>query len=74
MRLPAHLKRTTSKRPTGKESKPAETAASEVAADVQPEAITAFLETQYKVGDPVQARVLRIDEEQRRIALSLKRV
>jgi len=31
-----------------------------------------FLETQYHVGDPVHAQVLRVDEDQRRIALSLK--
>ena len=38
------------------------------------EAVAAFLESQFKIGDPVQARVLRVDEEQRRIALSLKRI
>jgi len=38
------------------------------------EAIVAQLETQFKVGDPVRAKVLRIDDDQRRIALSLRRV
>ncbi len=68
VRLPAHLKR------GGK--KPADvqpvTAADPV--DVQPEAVTAFLESQFKLGDTAQARVLRVDGDQRRIALSMKRV
>ncbi|MBI3615309.1 MAG: 30S ribosomal protein S1 [Candidatus Omnitrophica bacterium] len=66
--LPAHLKGRTRRKPQA----PASPAAVE-AADPQGQAVAAFLETQFKVGDTVQARVLRIDEEQRRIALSLKR-
>ena len=61
VRLPPHLKRAGG----GKKAE---------AGEAQPEAVTAFLESQYKVGDTLQARVLRVDEEQRRIALSLKRV
>ncbi|MBI4313217.1 MAG: 30S ribosomal protein S1 [Candidatus Omnitrophica bacterium] len=38
------------------------------------EGVVAKLESAYKVGDSVKARVLRIDDEQRRIALSLRRV
>lgn len=38
------------------------------------EAIVEKLESMFKVGDPVKAKVLRIDDEQRRIALSLRRV
>ena len=38
------------------------------------EGVVAKLEAMYKVGDPVKAKVLRIDDEQRRIALSLRRV
>ena len=68
VRLPPHLKRAgTGPRRPAKEEK-AE------AGEAQPEAVIAFLESQYKVGDTLQARVLRVDEEQRRIALSLKRV
>jgi len=75
IRLPAHLKRNRrapSKTPE-KGTQVAETAA-ESSEDVPPEAITSFLEEHFKVGDTVQARVLRVDEEQRRIALSTKRV
>ncbi len=71
VRLPPHLKRT-GRRPA-KGEKPAPSAAPE-SPEAQPEAVIAFLESQYKVGDTLQARVLRVDEEQRRIALSLKRV
>lgn len=81
VRLPAHLKRTPPSRRGAPAPKaqavaaaPAAGTAPAEAAEAQPEAIAAFLETQYKVGDSVQARVLRIDEDQRRIALSLKRV
>jgi len=80
VRLPAHLKRTR-RAPAGKmpEKGAAPVPASvsettESTEDVPPEAITAFLEEHFKVGDTVQARVLRVDEEQRRIALSTKRV
>ena len=80
VRLPAHLKRnrraTPGKAPE-KSAAPAPTTTPETAEsteDVPPEAITAFLEEHFKVGDTVQARVLRVDEEQRRIALSTKRV
>ncbi len=68
VRLPPHLKRagTSLKRPAKDEK--AESG------EAQPEAVIEFLESQYKVGDTLQARVLRVDEEQRRIALSLKRV
>ena len=73
VRLPAHLKRAPAKRPAKGEKAPA--AGAETGAEItQPDAVIAFLETQYKVGDTLQARVLRVDEEQRRIALSLKRV
>lgn len=64
--LPSHLKG----RSRRKQQPPA---ASSESTEVQPEAVAAFLATQFKVGDTVQARVLRIDEDQRRIALSLKR-
>ena len=64
--LPAHLKG------RSRRKQQPQAAASE-STEVQPEAVAAFLETQFKVGDTVQARVLRIDEDQRRIALSLKR-
>ncbi len=79
VRLPAHLKRSGPPAPVVKNpAKGAEKAvgsAEEAAVgDVQPEEVVKFLETQYKVGDPLQARVIRVDEEQRRIALSLKRV
>ncbi len=78
VRLPAHLKRSGRKAAApGKAAappvQPVDPAAAEVG-DVQPEAVTAFLETQFKVGDTVQARVLRVDGDQRRIALSMKRV
>ncbi len=72
VRLPPHLRRTrhppSSAQPAGRPA--GQEAAAEAAA---PEAITAFLETQFKVGEQVQARVLRVNEEERRIALSLKR-
>jgi len=70
VRLPPHLKRASAgpKRPAKDEKAESGEAAA------QPEAVIAFLESQYKVGDTLQARVLRVDEEQRRIALSLKRV
>ncbi len=68
VRMPANLKRPGRRGVRGQQ--PAEAEGTEN----QPEAITAFLETQFKVGDPIQARVLRVDQEQRRIALSLKRV
>ena len=79
VRLPAHLKRVAKKPAKGEKAAPPPAAAAvpagvEGATEVQPEAVVAFLESQYKVGDPLQARVLRVDEEQRRIALSLKRV
>ncbi len=79
VRLPAHLKKATTaapRRPAKPEIKAGAAAAQNVPeiGDAQPEAVTAFLESQYKVGDTLQARVLRVDEEQRRIALSLKRV
>lgn len=79
VRLPAHLKRSGPPAPAVKTPvKGAEKAAGSpeegAAGDVQPEEVVKFLETQYKVGDPLQARVIRVDEEQRRIALSLKRV
>ena len=70
VRLPQHLKRASGPRKPAAAAKPAEGEST----DAQPEAVTAFLESQYKVGDTLQARVLRVDEEQRRIALSLKRV
>ncbi|MDO8730317.1 MAG: S1 RNA-binding domain-containing protein, partial [Candidatus Omnitrophota bacterium] len=70
VRLPPHLKRAGGPRKAATDTKATE---GEVA-DAQPEAVTAFLESQYKVGDTLQARVLRVDEEQRRIALSLKRI
>ena len=75
VRLPSHLKTRgrRAKAPTDKSKQKAE-ATAEAPSDVQPDAIAAFLETQFKVGDRVQAQVLRVDEEQRRIALSLKRV
>ena len=38
------------------------------------EGVVAKLESMFTVGDPVKAKVLRIDDEQRRIALSLRRV
>jgi len=38
------------------------------------EGVVAKLETMFKVGDPVKAKVLRLDDEQRRIALSMRRV
>ena len=70
VRLPPHLKRAggAPKRPAAGKDEKAESG------EAQPEAVIAFLESQYKVGDTLQARVLRVDEEQRRIALSLKRV
>ena len=79
VRLPAHLKRSGPPAPAAKApAKGAEKAAGSpeegAVGDVQPEEVVKFLETQYKVGDPLQARVIRVDEEQRRIALSLKRV
>ena len=67
VRLPANLKRSGHRGAKAEEP-------GEAATQQQPEAIAAFLESQYKVGDTLQARVLRVDEEQRRIALSLKRV
>ena len=72
VRLPGHLKRAAPRQPV-KGQKPAP-AGAEGAEAVQPDAVIEFLQTQYKVGDPLQARVLRVDEEQRRVALSLKRV
>ncbi|PIQ81950.1 MAG: 30S ribosomal protein S1 [Candidatus Omnitrophica bacterium CG11_big_fil_rev_8_21_14_0_20_64_10] len=42
--------------------------------DSSADPVVEFLERQYKVGDPIQARVIRVDTDQRRIALSLKRV
>ncbi|MBI3318772.1 MAG: 30S ribosomal protein S1 [Candidatus Omnitrophica bacterium] len=73
VRLPPHLKGRgkKGKSPAGVPAQPS--AQPSEGADVQPEAVTAFLEIQFKVGDTVQARVLRVDEEQRRIALTLKR-
>ncbi len=73
VRLPPHLKRagTGSK---GSAKGAAAAPASAESGEAQPEAVISFLESQYKVGDTLQARVLRVDEEQRRIALSLKRV
>jgi ribosomal protein S1 len=38
------------------------------------EGTVAKLESMFKVGDPVKAKVLRIDDEQRRIALSMRRL
>lgn len=78
VRLPPHLKHSSPRRaaPPNKGPaplKPAGGAAGE-ASEAQPEALIAFLESQFKVGDTVQARVLRVDQESRRIALSLKRV
>ncbi len=64
--LPAHLKGRSRRKQQPQ-------AASSESTEVQPEAVAAFLATQFKVSDTVQARVLRIDEDQRRIALSLKR-
>lgn len=77
VRLPQHLKRASTgpRKPAGKADKgAAPVAAAAAEGEAQPEAVIAFLESQYKVGDTLQARVLRVDEEQRRIALSLKRV
>ena len=68
VRFPAHLKRTGGRRVAGK---PEEAAAAE---PQPPEEMTAFLENEYKTGTSLQARVLRVDAEQRRVALSLKRV
>ncbi len=86
VRLPDHLKpRKTHGRGAPEKSRP-NLEGTEGSPEVQPparpdrpmeaggEAFVSFLETQYKSGDRVQARVLRVDEEQRRIALSLKRV
>ncbi|MBI1953102.1 MAG: 30S ribosomal protein S1 [Candidatus Omnitrophica bacterium] len=67
VRLPSHLRR------GGRPAKGAQPEAGAETAAAAPEAITAFLETQFKVGDRVEARVLRVNEEERRIALSLKR-
>ena len=67
IRLPANLKRGGRRGAKGEE--PGESSQQQ-----QPEAVVSFLENQYKMGDTLQARVLRVDEEQRRIALSLKRV
>ncbi len=76
VRLPQHLKRAAPapRKPVGKADKVAAAPAATAEGEAQPEAVIAFLESQYKVGDTLQARVLRVDEEQRRIALSLKRV
>ena len=68
VRLPAHLKRGGRRQGAAPEGQPGEPAPPAGA-----EAVASFLETQFKVGDRVQARVLRVDEEQRRIALSLKK-
>lgn len=38
------------------------------------ESVVAKLESMFKVGDPVKAKVLRLDDDQRRIALSMRRV
>ncbi|OGX40686.1 MAG: hypothetical protein A3C53_00225 [Omnitrophica WOR_2 bacterium RIFCSPHIGHO2_02_FULL_68_15] len=38
------------------------------------EGVVAKLESMFNVGDPVKAKVLRLDDEQRRIALSMRRV
>ena len=38
------------------------------------EGVVAKLEASFKVGDPVKAKVLRVDDDQRRIALSMKRI
>lgn len=73
VRLPGHLKRSGRRGPKTAAPDPAAPPA-EGATEPQTDAMVAFLESQYKVGDSVQARVLRVDEEQRRIALSLKRV
>ncbi|MBI3312364.1 MAG: 30S ribosomal protein S1 [Candidatus Omnitrophica bacterium] len=73
VRLPVHLKRVPAKRPAKGEKVAALPAGSETQ-EPGGDAVIAFLENQYKVGDTLQARVLRVDEEQRRIALSLKRV
>lgn len=74
VRLPAHLKKVGG----GRRAPATKTGQTDTATDAaegqQPEAVTQFLETQFKVGDPVQARVLRVDGDQRRIALSMKRV
>ena len=83
VRMPQHLKRTTTGRRPAKGEKAAPAAAvaappvagaEAAAAEASPEQVVEFLQTQYRVGDVLQARVLRVDEEQRRIALSLKRV
>ncbi len=74
VRLPEHLKRSPGRRQPPKVDKSKQAPESAEINDIQPEAVAAFLETQFKAGDTVQARVLRVDEEQRRIALSLKRV
>ncbi len=66
--LPAHLK---GRGRRGK-GQPAAAGSVQEPVDAQAQAVTAFLESQFKVGDTVQAKVLRVDEDQRRIALSLK--
>lgn len=75
VKLPTHLKRGGGRR-GGRAAPGQRTAVAEgAAAESTPgDAVVNFLESHYKVGDPVQARVLRVDEDQRRVALSLKRV
>ena len=77
IRMPQHLKRTGRRPAKGEKAAPAPAAAAagaEAAVEASPEQVVEYLQTQYRVGDVLQARVLRVDEEQRRIALSLKRV
>jgi small subunit ribosomal protein S1 len=79
VRLPNHLKGGKRRKAKGKEKEISETTdssaqATSSQAQNESDALVAFLETYYKVGDTLQARVLRVDPEQRRIALSLKRV
>ncbi len=71
IRIPPHLKRTSRRPAKGEKAAPA---GAETAGEASAEQVVEFLQTQYRVGDLLQARVLRVDEEQRRIALSLKRV
>ena len=73
IRLPGHLKRPGRRPAKSDKTEQAAPAATETG-EAQPEAVISFIESQYKVGDTLQARVLHVDEEQRRIALSRKRV
>lgn len=68
VKLPSHLK--------GARRRAKDKAAQGAAegAESESQAVVLFLESQFKAGQTVQARVLRVDEEGRRIALSLKRV